>query len=151
MSISYTDSLESLTASQLEGFFVDWPEHPCPQTHREILRGSHAAWLAIDQGRCVGFINAISDGVFYAFIPLLEVLPDYQGKGIGTELMRRMLETLEGMYAIDIVCDKSVAPFYKAKGFSECVGMAKRNYANQGATNKGTHPPQPSRAADTQR
>ena len=69
-------------------------------------------------------------------IPLLEVLPEYQGQGIGTELMQRMLETLDTMYAVDIVCDESAAQFYDAKGFFRCVGMVKRNYANQGAKNE---------------
>ena len=72
-----------------------------------------------------------SDGVFYSFIPLLEVLPEYKGHGIGTELVKQMLETLQNMYAIDIVCDESVAPFYESKDFGRCVGMVKRNYEKQ--------------------
>ena len=140
MLITYTDKIGFLSAKQLQGFFVDWPDHPDPEAHLEILRGSYTAWIALDQGRCVGFINALSDGIFYAYVPLLEVLPEYQGQGIGTELVRRMLRTLEGMYAIDIVCDESVAPFYKAIGFDRCVGMVKRNYINQGAANKCIQP-----------
>ncbi len=136
MSITYTDKIEYLVANQLEGFFVGWLKHPDPEAHLEILHRSYATWLAFDQNHCVGFINALSDGLFYAYIPLLEVLPEYQGHGIGTELVRRMIETLESMYAIDIVCDESVAHFYKAIGFSRCVGMVKRNYANQGIVNK---------------
>ena len=132
MAIVYTDKLESLDAAQLGGFFVGWPEHPNPEAHLEILRGSHAVWLALNQNQCVGFINALSDGVFCAFIPLLEVLPNYQRLGIGTELVRRMVETLENNYAIDIVCDESVVPFYTRQGFSQSVGMIRRNYANQG-------------------
>ena len=132
MAIIYKNVMDSLTEEQLQGFFVGWPVHPGPREHLEILRGSYAVWLAFDQNRCVGFINALSDGVFYAFIPLLEVLPDYQSKGIGKELVERMLETLENMYAIDVVCDDTVAPFYSKLGLSRCVGMVKRNYANQG-------------------
>lgn len=140
MAIAYTSDVQSLTADQLAGFFVGWPEHPDADTHLRILHESHTAWLALDGGRCVGFINALSDGVFYAYIPLLEVLPEYQGQGIGTELLRRMIETLSCMYAIDVVCDESVAPFYAARGFGRCAGMIKRNHANQGAK---TRLPQP--------
>ena len=136
MAVTYSSDVTSVTAEQLAGFFVDWPDHPDPETHLEILRRSFAVWLAFDHERCVGFINALSDGVFYAFIPLLEVLPEYQRQGIGDELLRRMIETLESMYAIDVVCDEVVAPFYAAKGFGQCSGMFKRNYANQGATKK---------------
>ena len=93
----------------------------------KILRNSFAVWIALDEDRCIGFINAISDKVFYAYIPLLEVLPKYQGKGIGMELTRRMLMTLKDMYAIDICCDEQIVPFYKKIGFSKCNGMVKRN------------------------
>jgi ribosomal protein S18 acetylase RimI-like enzyme len=133
-SVTFTNRLESLREDQLEGFFVGWPEHPNPAAHLAILRGSHEAWLALDGVRCVGFINAISDGIFYAYIPLLEVLPRYQRMGIGSELVRRMLDTLRHMYAIDLVCDEVLAPFYTTKGFSRQVGMIVRNGANQRAT-----------------
>lgn len=116
----------------LEGFFVGWPKHPSPLTHYEILKNSFSVWIALDGERCVGFINALSDWVFYSYIPLLEVLPDYQGKGIGSELLSRMVQALDEMYAIDIVCDESIESFYTQKGFSGLVGTVKRNYQNQG-------------------
>ena len=139
MSITYTSRTESLSVAHLSGFFVGWPAHPDPHAHLEALRASHAVWLAFDGDRCVGFVNALSDGVFYAYIPLLEVLPGYQGKGIGQELMKRMLESLSGMYAIDVVCDEAVAPFYDKMGFSRCVGMIKRNYRNRNVVGR-CHP-----------
>ncbi len=131
MTIRYTDQISNLSADQMAGFFVDWPKCPDTEKHMDILRGSYKVWLAFDDDLCVGFINAISDGVFYSYIPLLEVLPEYKGKGIGSELVERMVNSLECMYAIDIVCDESVAPFYEDKGFARCVGMVKRNYDNQ--------------------
>ncbi|MGC4047114.1 MAG: GNAT family N-acetyltransferase [Armatimonas sp.] len=120
-----------MTAEQLQGFFVGWPNPPSPETHQEILRRSAALWLAWDGERCVGFINALSDGVFYAFIPLLEVLPEYQGQGIGGELVRRMCETLKPMYAIDIVCDDALITYYERHGFTAGKAMMRRHYDNQ--------------------
>lgn len=52
MAIIYTDSLESLEADDLTGFFVGWPQHPDPVAHLRILRGSHKVWLALDGRRC---------------------------------------------------------------------------------------------------
>jgi ribosomal protein S18 acetylase RimI-like enzyme len=124
--IHYTDDLSGLSARHLTGFFSGWPAHPDPETHLSILRNSKKVWLALDGDRCVGFVNALSDDIFYAFIPLLEVLPEYRGQGIGTELVRRMLASLEGMYAVDIVCDPDVAPFYEKLGFARCAGMIRR-------------------------
>ena len=66
-----------------------------------------------EDGRVVGFVTAISDGVLSAFIPLLEVLPDHQRQGIGSELVRRMLSRAGGFYMVDLVCDPELEPFYR--------------------------------------
>ena len=79
----------------------------------------------------VGFITAISDGVLSAYIPLLEVLPSFQGQGIGKHLVERMLEQLESLYMVDLLCDESVQPFYAQFQLHEAKGMMRRNYARQ--------------------
>jgi len=133
MEIRYTNDVGEVFRAQLTGFFAGWPQHPSPGMHREILRRSHAVWLAFDGDRCVGFINALSDGVLCAHIPLLEVVPEYRGLGIGRELLRRMVGCLDGLYAIDIACDDSVVPFYERCGFTRCSGVIRRDYPKQGA------------------
>jgi ribosomal protein S18 acetylase RimI-like enzyme len=128
--IVYSESLEGITPEKLQGFFVGWGNPPTPETHLKILQGSFRVILAIDDetGRVVGFINAISDGVLTAFIPLLEVLPDYQRRGIGKELVRRLLVQLSHLYAIDLICDAELQPFYEPLGLKPCTGMIYRNY-----------------------
>ncbi|WP_407666821.1 GNAT family N-acetyltransferase [Nakamurella alba] len=64
----------------------------------------------------VGFVTAVSDGVLAAYLPLLEVLPEFQGQGIGSELVRRMLDLLGGLYMVDVVTDPDVVPFYERFG-----------------------------------
>lgn len=134
--IIYSDSTESVGADQLNGgFFRGWPDPPAAETHLRILRGSSHVWLAIDDetegGSVVGFITAISDGVLAAYIPLLEVLPAYEERGIGSELTRRMLTTLSGLYMVDLLCDVDVQPFYERLGMRRATGMMSRNYAAQ--------------------
>ena len=133
MEIIYSNRVDQLVPNQLHGFFVGWPKSPNAETHLEILKKSYSAWIALHNNSCVGFINALSDDVFYAHIPLLEVLPKYRGYGIGTELVKRMLDTLDNMYAIDIICDETLVPFYKCLGLKKSVGMVVRNYKNQSA------------------
>ena len=133
MDIIYSNRVDQLDPNQLQGFFVGWPKNPNPKTHLEILLKSYSAWIALHNNSCVGFINALSDDVFYAHIPLLEVLPKYQGYGIGTALVKRMLDTLDNMYAIDIICDETLVPFYKGLGLKKSVGMVVRNYKSQSA------------------
>lgn len=131
--IRYLDTPEGIRPDQLAGFFVGWPNPPTPERHLDILKRSSQVVLAIDEdsGRVVGFINAISDGILSAYIPLLEVLPEYQKKGIGSELVRRILEQLSEYYMVDIVCDDKLRPYYEKLGMRAAIGMMIRNYDRQ--------------------
>lgn len=130
--ITYTDSLADISTENLTNeFFVGWLNAPSPQKHLQILKGSYKVWLAVDKDKVVGFITAISDGVLTAFIPLLEVSPDYQGQGIGQELTRRMLESLSDLYSIDLLCDVELQAYYAKLGMHPATGMLIRNYHHQ--------------------
>ncbi len=129
--IQYQHHLENIAPENLEGFFVGWLNPPNPAKHLEILRGSSHVCLALEDDRVVGFITAISDGILSAYIPLLEVLPEFQSQGIGRELVRRMLEMLSGFYMIDLLCDDEMKGFYAKCGMLEAGGMMIRNYRRQ--------------------
>lgn len=130
--IAYTSSLDDLTPDKLDGFFVGWPNPPTPQTHLRLLASSYAFVLATADDRVVGFITAISDGVLSAYIPFLEVLPEYQGRGIGAGLVGRMLANLGDLYMVDLLCDDDVAPFYeRIAGLTRAGGFVVRNYELQ--------------------
>lgn len=115
--VDYTETAEGVEPEHLQGFFVGWPSPPTPEQHVAILRGSDHVVLARDGERVVGFVTAIGDGVLSAYIPLLEVLPDYQGRGIGSELMLRVLARLGGLYMVDLCCDADLEPYYSRLGF----------------------------------
>jgi GNAT superfamily N-acetyltransferase len=131
--ITYQDSTDGVTSDMLSGFFVGWPKPPSREVHLKLLENSDEVILALDDetGQVVAFVTAISDHVLCAFVPLLEVLPAYQGRGVGRELVRRMLEKWHGLYAIDLICDPELQPFYASLGMQPVSGMALRDYARQ--------------------
>ena len=131
--ITYTLDTTDVGPRQLVGFFQDWPKGPSPETHLRLLEGSDHIVLALDEetGNVVGFVTAITDGVLAAYVPLLEVLPAYRGRGIARELMRRVRDVLRGYYMIDLVCDAELEPFYKTLGFTRFTAMALRDYEQQ--------------------
>lgn len=131
--IIYKSSTQGIKPEQLKDFFVGWIHQPTKETHLQILQNSAFVILAIDDRteQVIGFINAISDKILSAYIPLLEVLPEYQKQGIGKELIKRMLNKLNKLYMIDLCCDKSLKPFYQKLGLSPMLAMGKRNYEFQ--------------------
>jgi GNAT superfamily N-acetyltransferase len=127
VAVEYTTSLDGVAADHLEGFFEGWRSPPSPAEHLEILRGSdHVVLARAEDGSVIGFVTAISDGRLSAFIPLLEVLPNRRGQGVGTELVRRVLAALDRLYAIDVVCDDELRPFYERFGMVPLQAMALR-------------------------
>jgi hypothetical protein len=54
------------------------------------------------------------------------VLPERQGEGIGTELMRRLLAELEDFYMVDLMCDPELESFYNRFEMVLRSGMALR-------------------------
>ena len=131
--INYTFTTEGISPEQLKGFFDGWLNPVSPETHLRLLRNSDEIVLAIDREtkRVVGFITAITDHVLSAYIPLLEVSPEYRGRGIGKELVDSMLARLGDLYMVDLICDQELQAFYAKRGMVEATGMMMRNYDNQ--------------------
>ena len=133
----YKNSTGDISSEMLEGFFVDWPNPPNPKTHLVMLQNSSKVIIAMDDNtnQVVGFITAISDGVLSAYIPFLEVLPEYKNKGIGKELVNRMLNELADIYMIDLCCDDDLITYYEPFGMKKTNGMVLRNYKMQSGKN----------------
>ena len=140
--VVFLDDPSSLREDQLEGFWVGWPDPPSPAVHLRHLRGSDAAIVALDPGsdRVVGFVTAITDGVLSAFVPTLEVLPGWQGRGIGSELVRRILDRLAGCYSVDVVCDEDLVPFYERLGLARLTAAGRRDRPVIRIANAGSRP-----------
>jgi len=131
--INYIFTTEGISPEQLKGFFDGWLNPLSPETHLRLLKNSDEIVLAIDQETksVVGFITAITDHVLSAYIPLLEVLPEYRGRGIGSELVDSMLARLGDIYMIDLICDQELQAFYAKRGMVQATAMMRRNYDNQ--------------------
>ncbi len=87
--------------------------------YKNPLMTSYCHIAAYDGERLVGYIDCVSNGVTDAYIQDLTVSPDCQGRGIGTELMNRMIEYLRSrhIYMISVIYEESLRPFYERFGF----------------------------------
>ena len=66
-----------------------------------------------------GYIDCVSKGVTVAYIQDLMVHPDYQGRGIGTDQMKKMIDYLKKkhIYMISVDFEEKLKPFYEKFGF----------------------------------
>ena len=73
-----------------------------------------------DEDLLVGYVDSVSNGVTDAYIQDLIVRPDYHGKGIGTDLMKKMIASLKEkhIYMISVIFEESLKPFYDRFGFN---------------------------------
>lgn len=128
--IVYKTDLNGITKDQLKGFFVGWKDPLTPEKHLEILQNSYIFVLAVDneKNNVVGFVNVLSDKLQFAFIPMLEVLPNFQNKGIGSKLMEIILSNLEHIDCVDLTCDPELQPFYERFKLLRSRGMVIRRY-----------------------
>ncbi|QOR64840.1 GNAT family N-acetyltransferase [Cytobacillus suaedae] len=82
---------------------------------------------AFDEKQLVGMGRVISDGVITGLICGVCVLPSYQSKGIGKEILSRIIEHCEQHKVIpQLMCVESLEPYYKDLGFKIfSIGMTK--------------------------
>lgn len=125
--VTLSTEIEDLPDERLDGFFEGWPTRLAGAELKRVLLNSHRAIVAMDGEQVVGFINAISDGVMAGFIPMLEVRPDWQDRGIGSLLLSEMLGELSDLYSVDLTCDPGLVGYYEPRGFTQISGMGLRN------------------------
>lgn len=87
--------------------------------YNKSLSNSYSYICCFDYGKLVGFLNIVSNASSDAYIQDLMVRPEYQGKGIGTELMKMAIDKLKAdkIYAISVLFDDKLVEFYKKFGF----------------------------------
>ena len=76
-----------------------------PAMLRRAWKGSLAGLGAYDGGRLIGLVRAVGDGASVLLVQDLLVLPERQRKGVGTALMRAMLERFDTVYQTFLMTD----------------------------------------------
>ena len=99
---------------------------------REGFKNSMLVLAAYDGEELLGIIRTVGDGATIVFVQDILVFPDKQRQGIGTALLKEILNRYPNVRQIELATDntaKTVA-FYKSMGFAEmseigCCGFMK--------------------------
>ena len=94
-----------------------------------ILEEAYANSLCVlgayDADRLVGIIRAVGDGQTIVFVQDIIVLPEYQRKGIGTKLLKAVMDKYSDVYQMELLTDNTekTKAFYRSVGFSTSDDM----------------------------
>ena len=96
-----------------------WSSAQKPHLLHQALLNSHSLVSAWDGDRLVGLGNALSDGFLVVYYPHLLVHPNYQGHGIGKQIMEILKQRYEGLHMHILVADRDAIAFYEKCGFTK--------------------------------
>ena len=118
MEISLSSNIEHISWAELARVFELAPlgKTRDPEILEIAFRNSMHSVFAFDGSLLVGAGRALSDGVWRAAIYDVAVLPEYQGKGIGSKIIQHLVQAAK----VDVVMLYSVPgkeKFYEQFGF----------------------------------
>jgi GNAT superfamily N-acetyltransferase len=119
--IDYTDTITVEDYNRLRES-VGW-QPLVPEQAEAGLRGTAFLVAAMEGGRAVGLIRLVCDGGYVAYLSDVIVLPEYQGRGIGKEMMERAMGYLRGQLKpgwrvqASLIAAQGKEPFYEKFGF----------------------------------
>lgn len=90
------------------------------------VKGARWVIQAYDDARLIGFCRAISDGVSNAYISSVMVHPEYRRRGIGREMLTRLLAGKADIKFVLHTRQESAA-FYAALGFAFSTDIMTRD------------------------
>jgi GNAT superfamily N-acetyltransferase len=100
-----------------------WTCAEAPDQLMAALAGSHTVISAWDRSRLVGVGTAITDGSLVVYYPHLLVHPDYQRRGIGRGIVKRLTTPYQHCQQHVLLSDGETLAFYRECGFGEPQGV----------------------------
>jgi len=112
-----------------------WQDSPgAREAIPSMIRGSLCFMVARSlEGRIVGMARVISDGFSDAYIQDVVVLENYRGRGVGSELVRRLTQfcVARKISWIGLVAEPGTQGLYEDLGYGPLVGYQPMLYGKR--------------------
>jgi ribosomal protein S18 acetylase RimI-like enzyme len=112
---------------------VGW--RPPEQSDEEVESGLAATWnltVRAHDGRLIGLVRVLDDGLLYASIWDLIVAPEFQRQGIGRALLEAALARTADRRLVSLIATSAGDTLYRSAGFAERDSRSTALFMRQG-------------------
>ncbi len=102
---------------RLADWWTDTSDNPA--FVRRMIAGSHCFITATEGEALIGMGRALSDGVSDAYIQDVTIVDEYQHRGIGSLIVKKLVSRLQddGLSWIGLIAERNSHAFYERLGF----------------------------------
>lgn len=122
--VAFRAAYAAILSSEQTDYMMDMM-YSVESLHRQMEVERQAFYLAVDNGRTIGYVSVEQQGERLFHLQKIYLLPECQGRGIGERLFRCACRHIKSLCPEPCTMELNVNRHNRARGFYERMGMRK--------------------------
>jgi len=118
--LKWINNIETINWSALSNLYKIAPlGDKAPELLEKVFTNSMFKYFLYDNKKLIGVGRALADGADCSYICDVAIHPDYQGRGLGKEIIEQLIEDSKEHKKIILYAVPTKEPFYAKFGFAK--------------------------------